>query len=409
MNGKNMKDYYQILEIPPTATNDEIKKQYRFLSQAWHPDKFPNAEQKAKAEEKIKAINEAYNVLGNPSKRKEYDESMGFQQKKKNESSSQTKPDDSYAKYDKKTTKESFSSKSHLPWFFIIGAASLLFICIGIFSFLPGEEPQNVYQTPTHTIRPTNTSAPMQVATEENTNTTPVGTDALRDSEKMVLVPAGEFLIGINDGTQNTTSQSVNLPSYYIDAFEVTNSAYGECVTAGLCAPPTRLDSPSNSFYFGNPEFDLYPVIYATWDMAGKFCRWRDARLPTEAEWEKAARGVDGRIYPWGNEFTAGMSNFCDVNCPREWKNINYNDGYAETSPVGAFPNGQSPYGVFDMSGNVYEWVADSFYPPSTQDKVIRGGAWSDIDGVNSISRATFSSSSSYEFIGFRCARDDKP
>lgn len=221
----------------------------------------------------------------------------------------------------------------------------------------------------------------------------------------MVLVPAGDFRIGITDETQNTTSQLINLPNYYIDVFEVTNSGYGKCVAAGQCAPPARLDSPSNSFYFGNPEFASYPVIYVTWDMAGTFCRWRDARLPTEAEWEKAARGSDGRIYPWGNEFSADMSNFCDVNCPREWKSINYNDGYADTSPVGSFPKGQSPYGIFDMSGNVYEWVADSFYPNPTQDKVIRGGAWSDIEGVNSTSRATFPSLSLYEFVGFRCAR----
>lgn len=404
-----MKDYYQILEISQTATNEEIKKQYRFLSQAWHPDKFPNAEQKAKAEEKIKAINEAYNVLGNPSKRKEYDESMGFQQEKKSENSSQPKPNDTNARNDKKDTKENPSSKSHLPWAFIISAASLFIVCVGVYSFLSSEAPQNVYLTPTHAIFPTNTSMPLQVATGENANIAPVEADTLSDSEKMMLVPAGEFKIGINDETQNTTSQIINLPNYYIDVFEVTNSGYEKCVTAGQCAPPTKIDSPSSPFYFGNPEFSSYPVIYVTWDMADIFCQWRDARLPTEAEWEKAARGADGRIYPWGSEFMAGMSNFCDINCPREWKNVNYNDGYVDTSPVEAFPNGKSPYGIFDMSGNVYEWVADSFYSNPTQNKVIRGGAWSDIDGVNSTSRATFPSSSSYEFIGFRCARDDKP
>lgn len=403
-----MKDYYQILEISQTATNEEIKKQYRFMSQAWHPDKFPNAEQKAKAEEKIKAINEAYNVLGNPSKRKEYDDSMGFQKKKKSESSSQPKPNDSNVRHDKKGTKENPSSKSRFPWVLVVSAAGLLIICLGlgVFSLLPDAQPQNVYHTPTLAIRSTNTSAPLQVATEENVNITPTETDSLGGSEKMVLVPAGEFTIGANG---EATSQRVNLPDYYIDKFETTNSDYGECVNDGICSPPTRFDSPSSSLYFGNPEFASYPVIYVTWDMADTFCRWRDARLPTEAEWEKAARGADGRIYPWGNEFIAGMSNFCDVNCPRESKNTNYNDGYADTSPVGAFPEGQSPYGIFDMSGNVYEWVADSFYPMSTQEMVIRGGAWSDINGVNATSRATFTPSSAYEFLGFRCARDDKP
>lgn len=269
------------------------------------------------------------------------------------------------------------------------------------------EMPQNATSTPINTVQPVSTRISTSTA-KPATNVTPANEDTFSNFQNdMILIPAGEFTIGVNG--EATSSQQINLPNYYIDKFETTNSIYEECVSDGVCASPTRLDSSSNSFYFGNPQFASYPVIYVTWDMAETFCRWRDARLPTEAEWEKAARGVDGRIYPWGNDFTAGASNFCDVNCPREWRDINYNDGYAETSPVGVFPSGQSPYGIFDMSGNVYEWVADSFYPTTTQDKVIRGGAWSDIESVNSTSRATFSPSSAYEFIGFRCARDDKP
>jgi formylglycine-generating enzyme required for sulfatase activity len=89
--------------------------------------------------------------------------------------------------------------------------------------------------------------------------------------------------------------------------------------------------------YLGNPDFDNYPVIDITWEQAKKFCEWRDGRLPSEAEWEEAARGVDRRIFPWGNEFDGSLANFCDIHCPKSWNNKGYDDGYADTSPVGAF------------------------------------------------------------------------
>jgi formylglycine-generating enzyme required for sulfatase activity len=240
----------------------------------------------------------------------------------------------------------------------------------------------------------------------------------------MLLVPKGKFTMGRSGGAlDESPAHVVNLDDFYIDKYEVTNALYNTCVNTGICQPPTSIASSSRPSYFGNAQFNSYPVLYVSWNMVEKFCEWRGARLPTEAEWEKAARGTDGRIYPWGNVFNGNVLNFCDTNCPRAWANKQYNDGYADTAPVGSYPQGQSPYGVLDMSGNVYEWVADwyseNYYAvsPSTnptglnfgQDRVMRGGAWSDAAGTSSTSRVHFSPSSSFDFAGFRCARSTTP
>jgi formylglycine-generating enzyme required for sulfatase activity len=404
-----MKNYYQIMEISRTATQDEIKKQYRFLSQAWHPDKFPTPEQKEKAEEKLKGINEAYSILGNPAKRREYDRLTDYQQEPHSEANTQYKKSTSKDEQGKETPKREntpVKSKNRLTGLLVVLSAIGVLLCVTLLIFSLINQSSETATLPTNSVLPTNTKLVPRTTDEVITlpTITPTATNTSNYIDDMIFIPAGEFTMGQNNNASNETSHLVNLNDFYIDKYEVTNSMYSKCVNAGFCTPPTKSDSPSNPFYFGNPEFSTYPVIYVTWDMANAFCEWREARLPTEAEWEKAARGNDGRIYPWGNEFTENRSNFCDTNCPREWKNKDYNDGYADTAPIGSFPQGQSPYGVFDMSGNVYEWVADWSNLESGQEPVIRGGAWSDSLATNATSRATFSSSSAYEFIGFRCA-----
>ncbi len=157
----------------------------------------------------------------------------------------------------------------------------------------------------------------------------------------------------------------VFLDSFYIDRLETTNQEYKACVDAGACRPPARLDCCTDTAlvlwlsYFGNPTYDRYPVMWLDWYRAKDYCQWRGARLPTEAEWEKAARGTDGRVFPWGNDPpTPDRLNFA-------WEKGEFNGlkPLPGSAPVGSYPKGASPYGVLDMAGNVYEWVEDIYAP----------------------------------------------
>jgi formylglycine-generating enzyme required for sulfatase activity len=239
------------------------------------------------------------------------------------------------------------------------------------------------------------------------------------DRQIMIEVPVGKFLMGSSDqdqfaGEDEKPQRSVYVDSFWIDQTEVTNGQFQTCEDEGRCGP-----SQARNRVFR--ELQL-PVVGVTWEQAAMYCEWAGGRLPTEAEWEKAARGTDGRLYPWGNEFEGEYLNFCDANCVADWRDRSADDGYRYTAPVGSYPDGASPYGVLDMSGNVWEWTADWYTPdayaaiPPTNptgptsglQKVIRGGSWYYKGASLRVARRHRDvPSSSYDNIGFRCVIDD--
>lgn len=233
------------------------------------------------------------------------------------------------------------------------------------------------------------------------------------DGMVMVNIPAGTFNMGSEDSEVipvwfgEMPVHEVNLSAYYIDQTEVTNAMFAKCVQSGSCTVPEFPDSSSRATYYGDGNYANYPVIYVSYLQANAYCQWAGARLPTEAEWEKAARGTDGRMYPWGNTIACDQANFlgCGV----------------DTTAVGSYPSGKSPYGLFDMAGNVFEWVNDwlgeAYYATAPRDnpqgptsgtfRVLRGGSWaSDQYEVRSAARGMLSPDYTDAITGFRCARN---
>jgi formylglycine-generating enzyme required for sulfatase activity len=199
----------------------------------------------------------------------------------------------------------------------------------------------------------------------------------------IVVIPAGPFLMG-------EPAQRVELPKFRIAKYPVTNSQYQYFVEATGQRRPDHWPRAGGC----PPELARQPVVFVSWEDAAAYAAWLGGRLPAESEWEKAARGVDGRLYPWGNDFIANHCNTSESDT----------DG---VRPVDAHPGGASPYGVLDMAGNVWEWTS-TYYDDSDQWRVLKGGAW-DYKGLKDArcaSRVYFRPTFRNGAIGFRCCWD---
>ena len=278
-----------------------------------------------------------------------------------------------------------------------------------------------------------------EIDVDDSENDTEIDSDEMGDidwiadeytvscSDTECNVPAGSFMMGCNEtldsecGEDELPYHEVNLSAYKIDKYEVTVGQFEQCVDAGSCnggyEPYEGSDVYRRCNFGSNLEgVESYPMNCVDWSGAKAYCEWAGKRLPTEAEWEKAARGTDGRKYPWGNEL---------VNCDYAVTDVDASTCEEKMKPVGSLEAGRSPYGTYDMIGNVWEWTndwyRDNYYEESSANDpagpdsgegnmhVSRGGAFdyftsSFTQNLRASNRGYFSSTDFADFQGFRCA-----
>ncbi|MHC1773637.1 MAG: formylglycine-generating enzyme family protein [Flexilinea sp.] len=277
--------------------------------------------------------------------------------------------------------------------------------------------------TPSATLVPTRTVSPtptplllrtviptLTISGSDENESIPVQQLPVTDS--MVLIPDGNFMMGSDTANAHTDEKpihEVRLKKYWIDKVPVTNGDYQRCVEAGNCSDPAAKSSQTRPDYYGNSIYANYPVVNVDWNQAVTYCKWLGKRLPTEAEWEKAAKGDDNRTYPWGEI------------APDEYR-LNFDHQIGDTVEVGKYLAGKSPYGVLDLAGNVWEWISDwygeAYYqnlgealvsnpqgPSEGSYRVLRGGSFgSNAWYVRVSARSGNAEKSVSNSRGFRCA-----
>lgn len=304
--------------------------------------------------------------------------------------------------------------RKKLIWTFSgIGLLVIIFwIGTTVFKQFPFSTPQpNTLEIDPTKFNLSSISTPDSTLTVMSLSATPIEENVKQkisevDEMVMLYVPEGIFLMGDDSDSAYTNEKPVHevfLNAYWIDKHEVTNNQYKLCVEAGQCS------MPKNAEFLNFQKYENQPAVNITWLQAKEYCNWAERDLPTEAQWEKAARGPNGQIYPWGD-------------LQPDIKIANFNNNIGKTTMAGNYPDGVSYYGLHDMAGNVWEWVNDwyskDYYssqtewknpegPDSIQLKVIRGGSWnSPALHLRSSYRSWFIYDSSNEDIGFRCAMD---
>jgi formylglycine-generating enzyme required for sulfatase activity len=294
----------------------------------------------------------------------------------------------------------------------------LLLVGCGNSEYLQTESPTMVGPSATYKLKDeTSVSSTDQLSTK-----TPKPAIENRASVT-VMIPSGTFLMGdkpetglavcevsrtgcsLDDFLDEAPVHEVFLDAFWIDKFEVTNLDFRRCVDAGVCTAPKFLE------FFHNPDFRNHPVVFVSWHQAEEYCQWVGGHLPSEAQWEKAAKGEDVRLFPWGDELNCGKANL--RGCTQ-----------GLTAEIGSYPEGASPFGVIDMAGNVAEWVADwydsAYYsdspyenpagPEEGEMKVARGGSWKNpFAGVRVTNRSANFPEGFSSGTGFRCGYDAQP
>ncbi|MHC9539634.1 MAG: formylglycine-generating enzyme family protein [Vulcanimicrobiota bacterium] len=267
----------------------------------------------------------------------------------------------------------------------------------------PGQEPSATSEAST------TPQQPVLQSPKDTLNVNP------KDGAAMIIIPAGEFLMGSPEGTGSDDEHPqhrVYLDAYYIYKYEVTNGQFARFVKE------TRYKAVGNWKEYAKSGRERHPVVNITWNDAAAYCKWAGGSLPTEAQWEKAARGSNGRDYPWGNTWDG---NCCNGGKGPKVSGMADISGGRGTAPVGSFPSGVSPYGVHDMAGNVWEWCSDwydeNYYrsspsknpegPGSGSSRILRGGSWGN-DGAGCFRcayRYWDAPDDWYDYLGFRVCR----